>query len=299
MIPIPFLATGAVAGAGAGLLVRELWPGPPDLSAALARLHGTAPAPAYAGPGAARLAIRDRVGAAVLARADAARWLTVPRADLAVLARSPQRYAANKLLAAASGLVLGPYLAVLALLLGHPLSPAVPVLAAPAISVLLWFAVDRDVKAAAGRARHEMEWALTAYLDLVCMHRAGDAGIVEALEESARACEGWVFVRLRDALALARTRRIPPWEGLGGLAEELAVPALRDIADIASWSGREGASVYTALRARAEGMRRALGNREAEKAAASTVRLTTVGALLGLLLMLLIGYPAFTRILGG
>jgi hypothetical protein len=235
----------------------------------------------------------------VLARADSARWLSVPRADLAVLRRRPQRYAANKLLAAASGLILGPYLAVLALLVGYPLSPAVPVLAAPVISAGLWVAVDRDVTAAARRARGEMEWALTAYLDLVSLRRAGDAGIAEALEESARACEGWMFVQLRDALASARTRRIPPWEGLRELAEELAVPALRDIADIASWSGREGASIYTALRARAQGLRRSLGNKEAEKAAASTVRLTTVGALLGLLLMLLIGYPAFTRILGG
>ena len=297
MIPMPFVLAGLCVGAGAGLVLMELIPARPDLGAALERFAPPPPPTRRAPPAPGTLGLRDRIGARLAAQASGVPGLLPARADMAVLRRSAERFVFNKVAGVLAGVLFTPYLTVMLTLLGYSLPVALPLLVCPMLGAMFWYAADADVKTKASRARHEVDWALTSYLDLVALRRAGESGIVDALEEASALSPGWVFVRLREALELARIERIPPWDGLRILAEEIGVANLADIADIVSWSGQDGASVYSALRSKTHGIRTALGNLEAETAAAATVKLTMVGAVLSLLLMVLIGYPAFTRIL--
>ena len=296
MISVPFIAAGLAVGGGVGLLVRELLPGAPDLGQALERLNPTSLPTSVARPAAER-GWRERIGAKLLERAETVPWITVPRTDLAVLRRAPELYLFNKFAGTLGGALVVPYFAVMAELAGYSVPYALPLIACPLLGVLFYLAADSDLRTKAKRARREVHWALCSYIDLVALKRAGESGVVDALEGAARLADGWVFLRLRGALEQARLERIAPWDGLRRLAVEIEVPALTDIADIVSWSGRDGAAVYSALRSKGAGMRTALGNQAAEDAAAATVKLTMVGALLSLLLMVLIGYPAFSRML--
>lgn len=294
MIPISFLAAGAVTGLGVGLLVCELLPGPPELGAALERMSAPA-APAVVAPaGATR---RQRAGGYLVAHAHEIPGLSIPRTDLDLVGRDPETFLFNKVAATVFGALAVPYLAVLAAIRNIHVPLAIPLLCSGLMAAMFWVAADADLASKAKRARSEASKSLASYLDLIALRRAAESGIVESLEAAALLGDGWLFLRLREALDRARLEKIPPWEGLRALAEQLDLPALRDVADITSWAGTDGAAVYAALRAKAEGMRTAQGNAEAELAATGTVKLTMVGAVLAVLLMIAIGYPAISRIL--
>jgi len=92
-------AAGACTGLGIVLVIAELWPAPPRLDAALARIHAPGPAP-QPGPGSAS----DRLGRWLAARLARTRLAAIPRADLALLDRAPETFLVHKLAASAAGL---------------------------------------------------------------------------------------------------------------------------------------------------------------------------------------------------
>jgi hypothetical protein len=295
VISIPFIAAGAMTGAGLGLLVIELLPGPPQLGSALARVQATAPplgrAPVDSG-------IRGRAGRYLVERHAQIPGMSIPTADLSLIGKSAEAFLFNKVAVALVAALFVPYLAVVALVAGVTIPVPFVLLGAVLLGAVFYVAADADVAAKAKRYRLEAEQALTAYLDLVALRRVGEAGITEALEGAAAMSDGWLFVRLAGALERARDERQTPWQGLRSLADELELPTLRDIADIVSLAGKDGAGIYNALRAKCAGMRTALGNSEAEAAATATVKLTMIGGLLALVLMVLVGFPAMARIMG-
>lgn len=293
MIPLPYIGAGCIAGLGLALLTTELMPAPPKLSSAVERM--TRPAAPVTRQGKAPL--RMRAGAWIAERTEGLPGVTAPVRDLAILNKPRELWYFDKIGSTALVLLGIPYAVAIFYMIGYHVSPVAVLVLGIAGAVLAWFGADYDVAAKARTARREFEWALASYLDLVALRRLGDAAAAEALQGSAELGEGWVFVRLRDALQRARLEREPPWDGLRKLADEIGVSALRDVADIMSWSGSDGAAVYTALRARTKSLRVSLGNAQAEDAATATVRLTMIGAFLALILMVLIGYPAFSRIL--
>lgn len=295
MISIPFIAAGAVTGAGLGLLVVELLPGPPQLGAALARLQTTTPTVTRAPVGSG---VRDRAGRYLVDHHAQIPGMSIPRADLALIGKSPERFLFDKVAVALAVTLVMPYFAVIAVILGVPVPIPFILIGALLIGAIFYAAADADVKAKAKRLRGEADQALTAYLDLVALRRVGESGITESLEGAATMADGWVFVRLSDALQKARDEREAPWEGLRSLAEELDLPALRDISNIVALAGTDGAGIYAALRAKSSAMRTALGNAAAEAAANATVKLSMIGGLLALVLMILIGFPAMSRIMG-
>jgi len=75
------------------------------------------------------------------------------------------------------------------------------------------------------------------------------------------------------------------------------VPELQDVADIMRLSGEEGVAVYENLRARSRGMRTALLAREQARANAGSERMVIPVALLGLIFLSLLAYPAIVRVL--
>ncbi|MBS2545373.1 hypothetical protein KGQ19_00675 [Catenulispora sp. NL8] len=293
MIPLPYLGAGCVAGLGLAVLTSEFLPAPPKLTTALDRMRQTtAPQPTSDDRG-----LRMRFGAWLAERADGLPGLTVPVKDLAILNKPRELWFFDKIGSTVLVLLGVPYAMAMFYLIGFQLPPVLALVIAVVGAAVAWFGADYDLAARARKARREFDWALASYLDLVALRRLGDAAAADALQGAAELGEGWVFVRLREALHHARLERVPPWDGLRKLADEVGAGALRDVADIMSWSGSDGASVYTALRARTKALRVTLGNAQAEDAAAATVRLTMIGAFLALVLMILIGYPAFSRIL--
>jgi hypothetical protein len=316
MISAPVVVAGAAVGAGLSMLVAGLRPQRPDLRAVLARLDApTVPADhdfaadrtldRTGGTLANRLAnrmqqrLRDDFTRGPGARVADALGLARHTADLALLGESVEALLVRKAGYGLLGLAFPPALSAGMALLGLPLPWTIPMLAAIAFGVALFFVPDVDVRRRANAARRELRLAVCAYLELVALERAADAGPIEAIERAATIGESAAFDRIRDALTRAHLAGAPPWQGLTQLATSTGVDELGDLADIMRISGQDGAAVYTTLRARAASLRSALTSHAAAQANAASEHMIVPVAALGLAFMALVGYPAFARILYG
>jgi len=299
MPPVSWLVAGAAIGGGIALLVRELLPAPPQLGAALERLR-TTEQPAAEIRGRAwtnRHVLEESLGSWLVRHVATIPGVGIPRKDLKLIGESVERFLVTKVGLVLLGLAVPPYLALVATVLGSNLPVVIPAVAGIAIAVVMWFLPDFDVKSKAARARLEFAYAAEAYLDLVALKRIGDSGTAESLEQAARVGSGWAFVLLQDALLEARLNHEPPWDGLRRLADELDLPDAESIADIGRLSGEDGARIYETLRARALAVRTRLLNAQAEKAKSATSQLDAPAALLLVVMLILVGYPLFARIL--
>ncbi len=217
----------------------------------------------------------------------------------ALTGSSPDVVVARVLGWAGSGLVLPPALWALASLAGVALPLVVPV-ALAAVLVLVGTVVPfaqlfDDAKV---RRRH-VRIVVGSYVDLVVLCLAGGAGIESALLAAADVSTDWASRRLLRSLLLARDSGQPAWSVLGDLGRQWDVQELCELASTLQLAGTEGARVRQALSARAVSLRRH-EQADAESAAnATTERLFLPGALLLVGFLLFIGYPAFSRILGG
>ena len=298
MISVPVVLAGACVGAGLAVIVRSLAAPVPDLSAALRRLDATsAPAPSDVDTAATSRGHRS-FDAAVSWLVDAF-GLRRYRADLDLVGETPETLAVRKLGYGLLGLLFPPVLVAVMALIGVVPPVAIPVLVSVVLGATLFMVPDLDVRRRATAARHELRRTVCAYLELVALERAGDAGAVEALERAATVADSPAFVRIRDALTRAQLAGVPPWSGLSTLAEQVGVAELGDLADIMRLSGEDGAAVYTTLRARAASLRSQLLSADAAAANAASEHMIVPVALLGIAFMALIGYPAFARILFG
>jgi hypothetical protein len=106
-----------------------------------------------------------------------------------------------------------------------------------------------------------------------------------------------VFRRLGEELARSRFSGVPPWDALSGLADDLGLPELSEVADIMRLSGEEGAAVYPTLRARSTSMRAALAAAELAKANGAGERMSMPVAVLALIFLALLAVPALLRVL--
>jgi hypothetical protein len=301
MIPIAPIAAGAEAGGGIYLAIRGLAVDRPDLSAALERLsaHPATTFPAGqadpAGQGQAESALR-RLGGLLAARAGRSRLLPIPRADLAIIGRSVESFFARKLLAAGYGLALPAALAAALAAFNVRLPVVLPAFACLALAAVMFVIPDLAVRSQANEARADFRAALGAYFDLVALERAADGGPSEALSRAAAVGHGWVFTRIRDALAHGRLAGDPPWVPLARLADDVGVADLADLADTISVAGGDGAAVYDTLLAKARSLRGATLTAAEKTANSRSEAMTLPTALLGLGFIVLVGYPAFARI---
>lgn len=298
MISAPVVLAGACVGAGVTLVVRSVLPGTPDLKSALARLDGVDQA-APARSGVAVTGPISHIAARTVPGIVDSLGLRRYRADLELVGETPEALAVRKVGYAMIGLIFPPLLAIVMAGMGVFPPLAIPVVASLTLAAALFFVPDVDLHRRAAAARHELRRAVCAYLELVALERAGDAGAIEALERAATVGESPAFVRIRDALMRAELAGLPPWKGLADLADDVGVPELGDIADIMRISGEDGAAVYATLRARAASLRIQLLTTNAAQANAASEHMIVPVALLGVAFMALIGYPAFARILFG
>ena len=300
----PVLA-GMVIGVGVLLLaVGLLPPAPPDLRAALARLD-TAPTGAYdttstwngkasAGDEGARW--WHGSGTWVAARTPQAGPLAAPAADLRLLGVTPVSFAATRAAAAAAGLAFPGMLWTLTGLAGMTVPVAVPAVVGTGLAAAGWLLPAAVLRQRAAGARAGLRVALSAYLDLVALERAGAGSPVEALEAAAQVGHGPAFALIRGRLLLAARSGASPYAALADLAEEIGVAELRDLADIAAIAA-DGAAVYATLLAKSRSLRNAIGADAQAAANAASERLVFPVVLLGTGFLLLVFYPALARLL--
>lgn len=289
---IPIIVAAVLIGWGSTLVIAALTPTAPDMSDALERLDqshdGGRPSPP--------------VGLLPLGAAAAvARWARLDRyrADMAITGTPSTRIATEKLGYAALGLLFPLLLTTAVAALGLAVPVAIPAVVALALGVVLSFVPEQDLLRRARAARDEVRRAVCAYLELVALERAADAGAVEAMERASMIGSGRGFRLIQESLLRARLEGRAPWHHLSLLAEQVEVPELGDVADIMRMSGEDGAAVLPTLRARAASLRTALLQADVAQANRASERMSIPVALLGVAFMALLGFPAFSRILFG
>ncbi len=289
---LPAFLTGGTVGGGLALLVRELLHPQPALGPALARS-----APATLTMPEPDLDREERWGRWLLARLERLPGVRIPTTNLALLGQGSGQFMLKKTALASLGLLCPVIVSVPWNLAGVSLPFYVPAVVGLLIAVLLFITPDLAVRDQAKRARAEFAHALSAYLDLVALKRAADAGPAEALEKAAEVGTGWPFLYLQGALHRARLEKIPPYQALTQLADEYDLPVLDDVAGIMRGSATDGAAVYKALRARTAALNAELLADQAAEANAASEKMTAPGALLAVLVMLLLAFPAVIRML--
>jgi len=302
--------TGATAGLGVTLIVRELLPRQPQLASALDRLaprrlvtslpastDTAGPAGPAAPASAGTTSLELRVGLLVQRSLADTALIRIPARELLLLRTPVATFLGQKVLLALVGLLFPVLFTLAAAAMGYALPVALPALGALALAALLFVLPDLEVRRKASRARDEFARATSAYIDLTALERAAGAGATQALEQAATVGDSWVFVRLREQLTRARLSGTAPWDGLHELSDELGLPELSDLADIMRLSGEQGAAVAETLRARSRGLRVGLLNKEQARANEDSERMVIPVALLGLIFLVILGAPAIVRIL--
>ncbi|MER8009697.1 type II secretion system F family protein [Streptomyces sp. NPDC094149] len=286
------VVTGGTVGAGVALLIRELLQPQPALGPALQRS-----APASLTMPEPELDREEVWGRWLLARLERLPGVKVPTVNLALLGQGPGQFMLKKTALAGLGLLCPVIATIPWIIAGVDLPFYVPAVVGLLIAGLLFITPDLAVRDQAKRAREEFAHALSAYLDLVALKRAADAGPAEALEKAAEVGEGWPFLYLQGALRRARLEKIPPYQALTELAHAYDLPVLDDVADIMRGSATDGAAVYKALRARTAALNAELLADQAADANTASEKMTAPGALLAVLVMLLMAFPAVIRML--
>ncbi|MGB8022644.1 MAG: hypothetical protein WCF04_15560 [Candidatus Nanopelagicales bacterium] len=287
---------GILIGLGATWIVAAVMSPAPDLRAGVARLTGEAladpPITMAANP------IERLFGRAATRTADSL-GLARHGADLALTGATATRLAGEKIGYALLGLAFPVLLSSILTIAGISFPFVVPAALSLALAVGLSFLPEVELRRRARVARVQMRRTVCTYLELVALERAADAGAVESLERAAAIGTGPGFNHIQDALLRARLEGRTPWLQLARLSDELRVPELGDVADIMRLSGEDGAAVLLTLRARAASLRTALLQCDVTEANEASERMSIPVALLGVAFMVLLGFPAFFRILFG
>jgi hypothetical protein len=281
MIPVDVLAPAAAAGVLVGLAVRAAWPAQPDLTSALDRLDASkVPANLSSDALAPTGSLPERVGNRLLA--DLGDRIALPLRDLNLLRISPAEHLGKRALFALYGLVV-PLLLQAVLALGGIAFPfVVPAGLSLGLAALFWLWPGREVAKEAAEARLIVRHAAASYLERVALARVANSGAAQALVDTARVGENFIFERMRQVFHQADLAGVTPWDALKQLGEELDIPELTRPADTLALAG-DGAAVYTTLQAQARQLRIALlsdQKAKANEASAAMILPVTFGVIL-------------------
>jgi len=294
------LLVGAAGGVGLWMLVLLLVPERSDLVTALSRPRGlTAPSTfaveSVQQPERRSVAV---VQAWMEQRLAAAAWLVTPDRDLMVIEMSRGTFLLVRLAASGAALLVGPVYSLVFLLVGFRLPLVVPAAVGLILAGVTWLTVGVVVHAQAESRRREMRYALVSYLTLVALHRAAGQAMGKSLELAAMSSSAWTFQRIAQRMSLATRSGSNEWAGLAGLAAELGIDELSDLASIADTAGVAGAGVYSTLMARAQSLRHELQTKEEEAAAAASTRLAIPKVILTFTTFVFLLYPALMQLVG-
>ena len=287
ILPLTF---GAIVGFGLWLIVLAVVPNRDSLATVIARLHRSSPLTAEDVHG---------LGGRLVARFGPDRFVRTPqrRADLAVLDRPVEVYAAHLATAAIVGAAIPLVAATIVRAFGVRLGIIVPiwaVLIGAAIGVAL---VVVNVKEEAETERTALRHQLGAYLDVLAMLLTAAEADEQALSLAAHAGDGRLFRRLQRAYRDAAIAGQPLLTGMRRLGDEWGLVELIEIADAGSLAASDGAAVRRTLTAKARAMRAAQLSAEETDARLRTNKLGLPQILLALGFLVLIMYPAFAGLL--
>jgi Flp pilus assembly protein TadB len=295
------LLLGALAGLGAVVSWRLMFPPSVPLQAAIDRLHQRTRL--------AQITTSDQeddltevlgrtVGASLerLLRSLGLRFDRV-EADLRLTGRTLEQHLALKVLLATFGLALPMLVGLTWIVLGIAVPITVPAAVGIALAVVFFFAPDLTLRSEADDRRNQFKHALGSFLDLVVISLAGGAGVESALRDAAGIGRGWAYAQLRNALDVTTLTGETPWAALARLGDEVGVSELTELAASISLAGTEGARVRDSLAMKASTLRdHAMSEAEAQ-AEATTEKMAVPVVLLFLGFMILIGYPAVNAVL--
>jgi Flp pilus assembly protein TadB len=282
---------GMVAGAGLWLAARGWWPAPPSLAAALSSLDRPASrAGVPVNAGARSTLQRGLRGLALALHGERGAQRPALAADLALLDRSPEAQAIDKLQTALFGAAL-PVVLWFISCFGRPLPAGLVAIASIALGLGGWFLADRQAAAKAAVRRRELRTVLATYLRLVTILLAGGSGTEEALQDAAAYGTGWGFALLRRCVTDARLSGRSPWSVLQATAERMALDDLAEVAGAMTLAGEAGAQVRRSLDAAADALTtRELADVDAT-AASRTERMNAPVALLVIGFVVLVIFP--------
>ncbi len=294
------LLGGLLAGFGAALLLWRLVPVRPDPVDVVRRLspEGVRERAATLAAATTTTNATERIGVWGLRALPAAWWVRTPTRELALLRIPLHRHYGNKLLYAVTGLLIIPIGTYVLSFVGLSFPVLVPMAGSLALAVFLFFLPDKTVRDDARKARREFNLALGAYSDLVALERLGGSASRQAMELAAQVGRNWVFRRVGEELARSRWSGVAPWDALHGLADELGLPDLDDLADVMRLT-KEGSQVFTQLRARSEGLRAAMLSAETTRANAAGQRMGMPMGLLSVVFLVILVVPALLQLTGG
>jgi Flp pilus assembly protein TadB len=248
---------GGMTGLGIFALIRALMPSKRSAVSRVAQIDALRAQGAAHGPTAAPATdVRGRIGQRVAQFYLQQGWEQRSlRADLAVLDRRWESFLATKIILAAAGLILGPFVFAIVWQLGMGNNPVIPVWMSLILGGVFFLLPDLEVRRDAVDKRKDLRRVIGAYLDLVSMNLAGGRGLPEALMAAAEVSDGWAVMRIRNCLADARITGTSQWVALGRLGDELGVEELQDLSVTLGLVADDGAKVRESLASRAETMR--------------------------------------------
>ncbi len=215
--------------------------------------------------------------------------------QLRLVGRSLEEHVIILVLAAVAGFV-GPPLVVGLLQSADLVSLGwfVPVVAALTCAVLGPIVVHTATIERAVGVRTDLRYQVSAYLDVVTMLLAGNAGYEGALEQAAHAGDGRLFAELRRRMRESGARGLSLTDALQRAGSDLGLDELEQVAATAALSATEGAPVARTLAAKCATLRTALATEQESEARLRTSRLTTPIVGMALIFMGLVIYPALS-----
>jgi Flp pilus assembly protein TadB len=214
-------------------------------------------------------------------------------AELALVGRSAEHHVVLLVLGAFAGFAVPPLLVSVLQAWGVlDLGWFVPLAVALFGAVIVPLAIHASTVETAARVRADLRYQVSAYLDVVTMLLAGNAGYEGALEQAAHAGDGRLFGELRRRMRESGARGASLTDALHQTGVDLGLDELEQVAATAALSAAEGAPVARTLSAKCATLRAALATEQETEARLRTSRLTTPIVGMALIFMALVIYPA-------
>lgn len=295
MNALVIMVFGAGVGVGVLMIWRALAPRPPSLDAVLSGL--SRPGTAFTDHATIRRSGFDRFGPSTRRIVEAVGY-DPDRHDqeLALVGRTPDRHAFDKVLGTVAGLVGPNVVAAAVVAVGVPIPLGVVAVLSLGTAAAGFLVPDMVLRDRADKRRRAFRHALSSYLDLVNVLLAGGAGIETALHAAADAGDGWGYQIIRAELRRARLTGQSPWDTFAQLDRRFGINELAELAASVSLAGSHGARIRASLATKADTLR---GHQVAETEAAAeaaTERMTVPVTVLLFGFLLLIAIPAVVSI---
>ncbi len=307
------VVAGALAGLGVVGVIHGLRTNTPSLEGLVATLDQVvevgdgSPGTTRAGTGTGHAPPStwvDRAGSVAAARFESTSvagrpWWANVRTSLAVTGESVEQLAIKVVVAGVVGLLAPPVLWAMVSAVGSSVPAGIPVVAGVIVAPICAGLPLLGLAERAKQRRRHFRAVIGSFVDLVVLGLAGGVGVEGALVAATQVSQDWAVGQMGRVLLQARDSGESPWRALGRLGERFGITELQELAASLQLAGTEGARIRHSLSARSISLRRH-EQAEAESAAnAMTERLFLPGALLLIGFLIFVGYPAFSRIIGG